>query len=329
MTAPDSSTFPPRASRIPLLVWFLGALCLLILGCLWAWVVPAIHESRATTELRALPGIRVAETASSTPPWWEPLETRLGFRLVPREHHVFFREEFPLEHIVLVDALRKVKTLSGRHEGLESRHFVWSHAFRRAKQMRLTGNPDTLIDLTPMERASVTLLELRDMRIDERGVAVLGRLPHLNWLELTGVMVDDTSIKPLVASSHLSMLGLRNTAVTFRGLHGLAGLPSLRNLILGGSSITDDGAELLPAHFGLELVQFQDCTNLTDAGLARMHIDPETLRLAGTGIRFTEPTVQWLLSRKRMKTVYVSADHLRKEERTRINRLGGPWIEVQ
>jgi hypothetical protein len=131
--------------------------------------------------------------------------------------------------------------------------------------VRLAGtdaDDEVLIRIGTFTR--LVLLDLRDTRISDRGLAHLRRLNRLRVLILTGTEVSDKGLAELQDMPQLAALCLEETNVTDEGLRHLRGLTNLRWLDLGGTRITD-----------ASLMHLQECPSLQVLIVDRCHTSPE------------------------------------------------------
>ena len=144
----------------------------------------------------------------------------------------------------------------------------------------------------------ITDLSLEGTAVSDKGLAKLGRLPKLEWLNLfqTGVgdeglwalskirslkmlpiggtKVTDAGLKHAGAMLQLEYLGLRGNAVGDKGVAFLAGLENLKGLHLGETEVGDAGVKHLSGMKRLEKLWLHD-TKIGDGAV------PALLELKG------------------------------------------------
>lgn len=129
----------------------------------------------------------------------------------------------------------------------------------------------------------LTDLSLEGTATNDAGLAELGGLERLEWLNLFRTGVGDEGLKTIGKLESLRRLPLGETGVTDAGLVHLAGLSRLEYLGLRGTRVSDAGLaslEVLPALRELHLGQ----TGVTDAAVAPLSRLKalRTLHLGGT-----------------------------------------------
>ncbi len=90
------------------------------------------------------------------------------------------------------------------------------------------------VNLVPHHRISSTIA-------DDKTLASVGNLSHVESLWLTGSAVTDAGMADVAKIAGLRDLQLMKTAITDVGLKRLRGLSKLRSLSLEGTKVTDDG----------------------------------------------------------------------------------------
>ncbi|HJT33112.1 MAG TPA: HEAT repeat domain-containing protein [Pirellulales bacterium] len=105
--------------------------------------------------------------------------------------------------------------------------------------------------------------------ISDENLALIGRLPNLELLNLSGTSIDDAGLAHLVNLKQLAHLQLNNTKITSAGLVHLAGMEQLRSLSLDHCAITDDGLKHLGNLMALERLSLRH-TQISDAGLTHL-----------------------------------------------------------
>ncbi|QDU95078.1 DUF1570 domain-containing protein [Lignipirellula cremea] len=142
---------------------------------------------------------------------------------------------------------------------------------------------DLTTRLAPGE--SVRSLSLGHTDVTDAGLAAIGRLRQLDWLDLAVCQVTDESAPVLGKLTELTQLNLEGTAVTDRTLPALGRLRKLQILDLSGTKITDAGLSELA---GLSLLEelWLTGTPVTDAGLVPLQRlrQLQTLQINGTRV---------------------------------------------
>lgn len=134
------------------------------------------------------------------------------------------------------------------------------------------------------ELAHLKSLVLLDRDIGEEGFKHLAMLSKLEQLELSGELADP-KMTGLGALTHLVTLKLSHPTLGARIAPQLESLTELRQLDLGGTSMTDEGLQALAKLPSLRVVQL-DRTQVTNRGLEHLaHLGSlEELNLHGTDV---------------------------------------------
>jgi hypothetical protein len=120
------------------------------------------------------------------------------------------------------------------------------------------------------------MLDLRDSRITDNGLAHLRGLRRMELLVLTGTSVSDRGLEHLAGMTGLKVLCLEETGITDGGLPQLKRFPNLAWLNVGATQITDTG-----------LRHMRDCPQLEVLILDRCPI-------SNTGVREFQKTAPYV-----------------------------------
>lgn len=112
-------------------------------------------------------------------------------------------------------------------------------------------------------------------RIDDAGLAHVGRLPALTGLYFGENRVTDAGLRHLARVETLEELALRGGRISDRGLAHLAKLPRLRYLLLEGRNFTDAGFLHLKNVSSLRTLHLGHLWQTTDVGLAYLAEMPQ------------------------------------------------------
>ncbi len=116
---------------------------------------------------------------------------------------------------------------------------------------------------------NLEVLLLNNKPVTDTGVEHIAKLTALKRLSLLGCRVTNEGLAHLASLASLTDLDLgRNQGVSDEGLPYLTGLP-LTKLNLGGTAVSDAGAEHLKQIAGLEILDL-DRTKITDQGLVHL-----------------------------------------------------------
>jgi Leucine Rich repeat len=129
--------------------------------------------------------------------------------------------------------------------------YDWQWGHREQRTIVYTGKPRApswLASIVPADYvANVVLVDLalragkRPDPADDETLAHVGRLGHLESLELSGTAITDAGLAHLKGLTGLRRLTLDRTLVSDAGLAHLEGMTSLTSLNISGSRITDEG----------------------------------------------------------------------------------------
>ena len=132
---------------------------------------------------------------------------------------------------------------------------------------------------------STKSLCLGDTLVTDRGLLALGKLPELDWLDLSRTKVGDQGLSFLKGSESLRQVSLDGTQITDESLRVLALQRGLEELDLSNTAVTDAGMELLLGLSTLKVLWLSN-TQITDATLDRLGElkSLEFLNVDGTGV---------------------------------------------
>lgn len=150
----------------------------------------------------------------------------------------------PHENLVALDLRLNALTDSGVKE-------LTRLSKLQALSLRQTGITDEMLaevesmkELTRLDVGDASSAK-KDGRLTEKGIAHIGKLPKLAYLNLTGSGVKDADLKGLASLEHLKGLCLFRTYVTARGLDTLVQLNDLQHLHVQSTGIRDEAGALV------------------------------------------------------------------------------------
>lgn len=155
-----------------------------------------------------------------------------------------------------------------------------------------------LPELTGLEAVS-----LLNCRVDDNGLAYLGRVPSLVEVGLECTQTTDAGLPHLASLPKLRYLNLRGDRITDAGLLSLSKMKSLEDLTLDNTQITDDGLRTISAIPSLTRLDLRN-TIISDAGLR--HLKSVT-RLQQLDLRNTDTSdaaLRHLQSLKHLRVLY-------------------------
>ena len=110
-------------------------------------------------------------------------------------------------------------------------------------------------------RQSDLCLFLRESRVTTTGLAALDGLENIDYLDLTGTMLEDRSIQTIVSLPRVVQLYIARTGISDSGLAGLSRSPHLVFLGIDRTQATDEGVAGLvtcPKLSGLSVLDADD-----------------------------------------------------------------------
>ena len=107
--------------------------------------------------------------------------------------------------------------------------------------------------------------------IDDNGLAPLGKVTQLVWLNLRGTKITDAGLPHVGACKSLTRLHLEKTGITDAGLVHLKDLAALEYLNLYGTQISDAGLEHLTGLTSLKKLYVWE-TKVTDEGAKKLEL---------------------------------------------------------
>jgi len=189
---------------------------------------------------------------------------------------------------------------------------------RKTRQVRHTRNPE----------GQIIGLRLKGTALQNADFPLIGRMPQLQILDLSGTNVTDDDLRHLsglkglrelilwetgigdAGAAHLAAmqglcrLNLGRTNLTDAGLRHLGGLDDLRHLVLTGNSISDVGLKHLKALNRLQGLKLSS-TGITDDGLRELvglkdlrglTLDRTKVTDAGLKALAALPALKWMSS---------------------------------
>lgn len=213
--------------------------------------LPASHEEAMPPDGRA--GLSVAEATLLE--WW--IETGASFDLTLQDAEQTPQVSFVLQGlgigefptgIYALDTAPPDSTALVRLEatGISVLRLGESEAYvsLRCSRSDVCLTPEQVAAIDPVA-AQVAWLDLSGTDVDDAGLAVVERLPHLERLHLQRTRITDEGIRRLVGREYLTYVNLYGTAVTDSALSVLEGLPALESVYLWQSGVSVEGAARL------------------------------------------------------------------------------------
>lgn len=121
-------------------------------------------------------------------------------------------------------------------------------------------------------------------RIHRYLVSVLGDDFFGSLSDVTVLLVTDDDLKMIGRLTHLQHLDIRSTEVTDQGLRHLRGLTDLQSLSLYRANITDEGLQYLGGLTRLRKLHLDGASQVTDAGVEKLQ---RLTRLHELGLSYT------------------------------------------
>jgi len=131
---------------------------------------------------------------------------------------------------------------------------------------------------------SLTKLDLTSCNITGEGLQLLTRLRKLQDLDLSWCPIMDEDLRHLPALRSLQRLCLRSYhGFTAMGLKHVSNIPSLRELVLHNTKVTDEGLSHVVKLSELTHLDLTCCKSVTDEGLGHVGamVSLRTLKLGG------------------------------------------------
>jgi hypothetical protein len=158
----------------------------------------------------------------------------------------------------------------------------------------------------------------RRVPVGDRGAIAVGtKMPRLVTLDLSKTDVGDEGVRGLT-HLRLRFLNMLGTRVTDAGIASMAGMHSLRKLVLSFTKISDASLYFIQAMTRLTLLML-DGTGVTDEGLSYILKLSSLTVLYLNGTHITENATKWLAQMTRLRVLAVgqqlsadSVEHLRR-----------------
>lgn len=128
-------------------------------------------------------------------------------------------------------------------------------AIRGVDALVMRNIPLASRDLTDLARfRDVVYIDVSGTSIDEECIRNISRVKTLQTLDCTGCGIGDEAVRAMHEMNQLQDLYVANVPLTDRSIETFAVLPSLKNLDLRGTQISEEGiAQLLRANPGLKV----------------------------------------------------------------------------
>ncbi|PQO47298.1 hypothetical protein [Blastopirellula marina] len=165
-----------------------------------------------------------------------------------------------------IDYLRSIYLRRDHARALEEMTGLTATAIDANYKQFLEVDDAMLAQLDPL--GPTVDLALGRTSVTDAGMAAIGKLPQLDWLDLTGTRVTTRGVQQL-QTPQLRDLGLGGTATTDDATPTIAKLSNLGELDLSGTAITDAGLKPLSQLAKLQILRLA-VTRVTDAGLAEL-----------------------------------------------------------
>ncbi len=144
--------------------------------------------------------------------------------------------------------------------------FVATAVFQPAAAVDLNVVVETASTIKRNEAGAIVDVDLSDQAVDDKVVDAVAALDSLSVLRLRRTAISDAQLAKL-AHLKLRMVDLRNTNISDAGLVHLAKIPSLVDIQLEKSKVTDDGIRALK-DLSLKSFNINYCTSVSNEGLA-------------------------------------------------------------
>lgn len=135
------------------------------------------------------------------------------------------------------------------------------------------------VDVAHLEGLTgLRFLDLCGTKVTDWSCDVIGELPKLEWLSLTGAAISDRGMRRLRRLHELRRLSLKHTGVGDFAIPDLVQLPNLEWLSLTNTKVTGAGLVALAQSHSLRAVSVAQCAVTADDEIAYLAARP-TVRL--------------------------------------------------
>jgi hypothetical protein len=144
-------------------------------------------------------------------------------------------------------------------------------------RLRLPGTSLTdagLSRLANLNATNLTLLDLRQTKITDAGLAEVGKVKGLEWLFLADTGITDAGLEHVAKLADLEYLSLDDTQVTDAGIVHLRSLRKLDDLSLDRTSVSGACLEDLAAIKSLRILDLRE-SQVRGEGLAHLAVLPK------------------------------------------------------
>jgi len=159
--------------------------------------------------------------------------------------------------------IRNIDLLEMNHIQLKSNQYGEPIALKTTEQT----SPATHWFDVMTELRSLKNVEIEDQHLDAEQFSKIRDLHHLQALSIKKCKLPETTLVSLCTLQNLGWLDLRDSAISDVGLKFISRIPSLSNLCLSRTQITDQGLIHLKHALLLKDLVVKQCAYVTDDGL--------------------------------------------------------------
>jgi hypothetical protein len=332
---------------------WLGAGLLLLVGVALAFAWPVLREEWALARWEARWDVDIAVEEAPQNPLFDRLSAfpsiqRQAIRWFgsPDRFRLWFNATVPRVELKHLGAIRRIEELTllcsdlrdedlehysriGKQRGVVlASPYLTPNGLLRLRGMRVEnvslnhpGLGGTHLAAILRALPDIDLLDCSGSGIQDTDLELLRSHPHLEWLFLNDTAITDAGLPVLGTLPRLRILRLDRTRITGEGLRSLSPRPRLDSLNLEATRLTADGLAALPASVVLGSLDLSD-TAVSDEWLTNLSLDPKSLILDRTRVRFGDEAVRWILSRKRLKGISVEGTPVDPAAIARITASG-------
>jgi hypothetical protein len=174
-------------------------------------------------------------------------------------------------------------------------------------------------------KSDVDDIDIRDLPLENYPLlAKFSRVKYIRLYGIEGQLGTDDMMKALAARSftNLTYINLvNNHHVTDEGIRALSTIPTLRMLVLDGTSITDRGCSVLASEMRLTSLRVSDCAGVTPKGLKVLATSDSLKHLSFSAGCLTADDALALIDAMRGINWCEITDPLRKLDETQVASL--------
>jgi hypothetical protein len=277
-------------------------LVLVTLFCVWlGWFMHGVHKQRkAAARLEKYGAELVYFPVFTMRPWND---------ILPRSVRRGLNASLPS------DDWRRLTSVNVESADFQDKDLDILADLPHLDRLRLPGTSITdagLQRLAGLKAGKLILLDLRQTKITDTGLAHISKMKRLEWLFLAGTGVSDAGMKEVSKLTNLEYLSLDDTQVTDAGIAHLRSLQKLDEFSLDGTPVTGACLEDLVEIKSLRVLDLRE-TEMQGEGLAQLAALPKLELLILNDTSVSDADLPYLRQLSHVAVIWVVGTKLSAE----------------